>query len=72
MGKIISKYENDLDKCWFESSNVLYSECDDKNNQLKTVRITFKDGTMNITMLLFKIICYSEKAHRVEKVFSNT
>lgn len=45
MGKIISKYENDLDKCWFESSNVLYSECDDKNNQLKTVRITFKDGT---------------------------
>lgn len=44
MGKIIHKYENDLDKSWYDSSNILYSECDDKENQLKTVRVTFKNG----------------------------
>lgn len=45
MGKILSKYENDLDKVWYDSSNILYSECDDKENELKTVRVTFKNGS---------------------------
>ena len=44
MGKIINVYNNDLDKSWFNSSNVVYAECDDKQNELKTVRITFKNG----------------------------
>lgn len=44
MGKIISKYENDLDKCWYDSSNVLYSECNDKDNALKEVKVVFKNG----------------------------
>lgn len=44
MGKIINKYENNLDKAWFDSSNVLYAECDDKDNQLKEVKIVFKNG----------------------------
>lgn len=37
-------YENDLDKAWYESSNILYSECIDKEGELKTVSVTFKDG----------------------------
>lgn len=45
MSKIYNVYENDLDKAWFDSSNIVYAECDDKTNSLKTVRITFKDGT---------------------------
>lgn len=44
MGKILNVYKNDLDKSWFNSSNVVYAECDDKENELKTVRITFKNG----------------------------
>jgi len=44
MAKIISKYENDLDSVWYDSSNVLYSECVDKEGELKQLYITFKDG----------------------------
>lgn len=37
--------EKELDRIWFESSNVYYGECDDSSqNQYKTVRITFKNG----------------------------
>ena len=34
-----------VDRAWFSSSNVLYSECDDKYNDLKTLRVTFKNGS---------------------------
>ena len=44
MAKILNHYENNLDKAWYESSNILYSECDDNENDLKTLRITFKGG----------------------------
>lgn len=44
MSKIKNKYENDIDKVWYDSSNIVYSECDDKDGELKVVRITFKDG----------------------------
>ena len=43
MGKILSVYKNNQDKAWFDSSNVLYAECDDKDNELKEVRVTFKN-----------------------------
>ena len=33
-----------LDRRWYDSSNILYSECDDKLNELKTLRVTFKNG----------------------------
>jgi hypothetical protein len=36
--------EKKLDRVWYNSSNILYSECDDKVNQLKTLRVTFKNG----------------------------
>ncbi len=64
MGLIISKYnEKDLiDKCWYESSNVIYSECIDKKDAYKDLKITFKDGRTylykNVTVqdyLLFRI-----------------
>lgn len=37
-------YSKNLDKAWFDSSNIAYAECDDKDNDLKTVRITFNNG----------------------------
>lgn len=33
-----------LDRVWYESSNILYSECDDNVDALKTLRVTFKNG----------------------------
>jgi len=33
-----------IDRAWFSSSNILYSECDDNENNLKTLRVTFKNG----------------------------
>lgn len=36
--------ENKLDKVWYKSSNILYSECDDHVNALKTLRVTFSNG----------------------------
>lgn len=45
MGKRICIYENDIDKAWYDSSNVLYSECDDKEDALKSVKVVFKNGS---------------------------
>lgn len=45
MGKKICIYENDVDKAWYDSSTVVYSECDDKENSLKTVKVVFKNGS---------------------------
>lgn len=44
MSKIFNLYKENLDKAWYDSSNVLYSECDDTDGQLKTVRVTFSNG----------------------------
>lgn len=44
MSKIKSFYCNDVDKVWYDSSNVLYSECDDITDGLKVLRVTFKNG----------------------------
>ena len=47
MSKILNYYNNKthIDKVWYDSSNVLYSECDDIENDYKNVRITFKNGS---------------------------
>lgn len=37
--------DNVMDKAWFDSSNVVYGECDESDTQYKTVRITFKNGS---------------------------
>lgn len=44
MSKLFSSYNGILDKCWYKSSNIIYSECDDKDKELKTLRIVFKNG----------------------------
>ena len=36
--------EKRLDKVWYNSTNVIYSECDDNVDALKTLRVTFKNG----------------------------
>lgn len=37
--------EKELDRAWFDSSNVLYGECDDSSStQEKTVTLVFKGG----------------------------
>jgi hypothetical protein len=37
-------YENEIDYCWYDSSNLLYSECVDNKNDFKTLYIVFKNG----------------------------
>lgn len=44
MGKIKSVYEKGVDRVWYDSSNIVYSECDDTPNSLKTLVVVFKDG----------------------------
>lgn len=45
MSKIWSYYNNNLDKAWFDSSNVKYCECVDKESDLKTLRVVFNNGS---------------------------
>lgn len=50
MSKILNFYtvnENgeNVDRTWFDSSTVKYAECIDKDNDLKTLRVTFNNGT---------------------------
>lgn len=46
MSKILNYYNDktNIDKVWYDSSNVLYSECDDIENDYKNLRLTFKNG----------------------------
>ena len=46
MGLIISEYDQELliDKSWYDSSNIYYSECYDKKNELKDLKVVFNDG----------------------------
>ena len=33
-----------IDRAWYDSSNVLYSECEDKENDYKLLKVVFKNG----------------------------
>lgn len=46
MSKIKSIYSHNLDKAWYDSSTILYSECDDIYDNLKVLRVFFKSGTV--------------------------
>ena len=37
--------EKRLDRAWYSSSNIVYSECEDHENELKTLRVVFKNGS---------------------------
>lgn len=43
---IFRYYDEDerIDRAWYDSSNVLYSECEDKVNELKALMVVFKNG----------------------------
>jgi hypothetical protein len=50
MSKIFNVYTKnkdgiDVDKCWYDSSNVIYTECLDPDDELKTLRVVFSNGT---------------------------
>ena len=50
MSKIFSLYgknENntDVNRVWFQSSNIKYCECIDHDNDLKTLKVVFNNGT---------------------------
>lgn len=45
MSKIFSFYANDVDKTWYQSSNIKFSECIDHDNDLKTLKVVFNNGT---------------------------
>ena len=36
--------EKRLDRIWYDSSNIVYSECYDNENDLKDLKIVFKKG----------------------------
>ena len=49
MSKIFGFYAKnddgiDIDKAWFDSSNVRYAECLDNDNELKTLKVVFNNG----------------------------
>ena len=45
MAKKFSVYCNGVDKTWYDSSNVIYTECIDHDNKPKTLKVVFSNGT---------------------------
>ena len=50
MSKIFNLYAKnkdgiDVDRTWYQSSNIKYSECLDYDNMLKTLKVVFNNGT---------------------------
>ena len=45
MSKLLSVYEDSIDKAWYDSSNVKYSECIDNDNKPKTLKVVFANGS---------------------------
>lgn len=38
-------YCNNVDKTWYDSSNIVYTECIDNDNAPKTLKVVFSNGT---------------------------
>lgn len=36
--------EKKLDRVWYKSSNIVYSECEDRQDEYKVLRVVFKNG----------------------------
>jgi hypothetical protein len=43
--KKFNYYSDNVDRVWYDSSNIAYSECIDHDNELKTLKVVFKNGT---------------------------
>lgn len=44
MSAILTYYKDKIDKCWYDSTNVIYSECYDHENDYKDLKVVFKEG----------------------------
>lgn len=45
MSKKFNIYCDNVDKTWYDSSNVVYTECIDNDNKPKTLKVVFSNGT---------------------------
>ena len=45
MSKIFNYYSDKIDRTWYNSSNIVYSECIDHDDALKTLKVVFANGT---------------------------
>jgi len=45
MAKKFNLYCNGVDKTWYDSTNVIYTECIDNENKPKTLKVVFSNGT---------------------------
>jgi hypothetical protein len=45
MAKKFNVYCNGVDKAWYDSSNIAYTECIDHDNKPKTLKVVFTNGT---------------------------
>lgn len=45
MSKIWGYYGDKLDKTWYDSSNIKFTECVDNENDLKTLKVVFNNGS---------------------------
>jgi len=45
MAKKFNIYCDGVDKTWYNSSNIIYSECIDHDNKPKTLKVVFSNGT---------------------------
>ena len=45
MSKIFGYYKDDVDRAWYQSSNIKYSECIDHDDALKTLKVVFNNGS---------------------------
>ena len=45
MAKKFNVYCNNVDKTWYKSSNIVYTECIDNDNEPKTLKVVFSNGT---------------------------
>lgn len=44
MAKLLNVYSDNVDKTWYRSTNVLYSECIDNDDKPKTLKVVFSNG----------------------------
>lgn len=45
MARKFKIYKDNVERCWYDSSNVIYTECIDNKDALKTLKVVFSNGT---------------------------
>lgn len=44
MAIIYNRYKDSIDYTWYDSSNILFSKCYDSDNDMKALKLVFKNG----------------------------